>query len=133
MTNCQMTEVPFVVAVAVAVAAWAIAKEELFKELRDICDKRAKNNQYHWLLRKIAYMPICEYCASFWVSLIALLVLQYQVIWDDWRGYCLAQFFTWGLAVAYLALYQLCRTDIRFNQAKVEAEKKTAGAIDWGH
>ena len=34
-----LTVEPFVVAAAVAVAAWACAKEEVFRELREWCQK----------------------------------------------------------------------------------------------
>jgi hypothetical protein len=123
---------PFVVAAAVSVSAWALAKEQIFREIRDVCDRSSKDQQCSWLIRKIAYMPTCEYCNSFWIALVALLFLQYQVLWDDWRGYVLAQFFTWSLAVAYMSIYQLLRVDIRHGQEKVETEKKAQVALSDG-
>ena len=123
---------PFVVASAVSVSAWTLAKEHIFHELRALCDRSAKNHQCSWFVRKIAYMPTCEYCNSFWITLVALLFLQYQVLWDDWRGYVLAQFFTWSLAVAYMSIFQLLRVDIREGQEKVETEKKAQQALEDG-
>lgn len=122
---------PFVAAACVAVAAWTLAKEEIFREVREFLQGCHKNASLPWLCRKFAFMPTCEFCGSFWVSLLAVAVLDYKLLRDDWRGYAVAQFFTWGLAVAYLAVFQLLRTDIKVNQATAEVvgqAKPTAAA-----
>jgi hypothetical protein len=128
----QLTVEPFVVAGGVAVSAWALAKEQILREFREACERSSKNHQCSWFVRKGSYIPTCEYCNSFWITLVALLFLQYQVLWDDWRGYVLAQFFTWSLAVAYMSIYQLLRVDIRHGQEKVETEKKAREALSDG-
>ena len=119
-----LTVEPFVVAAAVAVAAWACAKEEVFRELREWCQKVRREGRAGRLVCKALYMPTCEYCASFWVTLVAVAALQYPVLWDGWRGLVLAQFFTWSLAVAYMAVYQLVRVDIRLARAKADATEE---------
>jgi hypothetical protein len=112
---------PFVVAAAVAVVAWAVAKEEILREPREWCAKVHRDRKAAWLLCKLAYVPTCEFCTSFWLTLLSLAVFRYTMIWEDWRGCVLAQFFTWAVAVAYLALFQLVRVDIR--TAQTEAKK----------
>lgn len=123
----EVTAVPFVVAAAVAVASWAIAKEEIFREVREWCEKINKDRKLPWFLRKLSYIPTCEYCTSFWVTLLALLVLQYRVLWPDWRGYGLAQFFTWSLAVFYMTVFQTLRAHVRYEQ---ETTKLVSGQTD---
>lgn len=117
--------VAFLVAAMVAVYSWAMAKEEVFKEFRDgICKPATKNGQLPFLLRKLCYIPTCEYCFSFWFTVLILLVFQYQVWYDDWRGYLLAHGLTWAVAVGYMSIYQLIRVDIRITQAKADKEQQ---------
>lgn len=121
-----LTEVPFVIAGAVAVSAWTIAKEEIFRELREWCKQINQGGKLPWVICKAAYIPTCEYCCSFWVTLVAVYVLQYTVIWTEWRGSVLAQLFTWSLAVAYMAVFQYFRVEIRRDGIEADVIDQTS-------
>lgn len=114
---------PFFTAVAVAVSAWCIAKEEIFKPLRDFCEKLMADRTRSLMVRKLAYMPTCEYCCSFWVTLFFMLVFRTGLCFPDPRGLLLAHFVTWGLAVFYMALFQLTRVEIRHEQVMIEEKE----------
>ena len=130
-----MTE-PFILAACVAVAAWAIAKEKLFEEPRKWL--AARHAYCHdrfgacggptmlgwWLLAKATYLFTCEFCTSFWVTLVVTAKFGHRLLYDGFDGYVVAQFFTWALAVAYMSLYQLVRVDIRNGQADADRKAK---------
>lgn len=77
-------------AIPVACIAWTVTHEEIFKELREWL-KRIHDGgigpspvwphlqRRHWserLVRKLAYMPTCEYCFSHYVALGVLGLCQ---------------------------------------------------------
>lgn len=106
-----------IIASAVAVVSWTIAKEEIFSEIRNnYCKPCIENENAPYLVRKCAYMPTCEYCCSFWVTLLSVFIFHQQTLFTDWRGYLLGHLVTWAVAVAYMSIYQLVRVDIRVEQ-----------------
>ncbi len=114
----------FWIAGGVAVCAWTIAQDEIFREIRDnICKPAIKNEQLPFVVRKAAYMPTCEYCCSFWVTLASCLVFHQQVQYDGWRGYLLGHLVTWALAIVYMSLYQLTRVGIKSERAEASKDE----------
>jgi len=112
----------FWIAAAVAVIAWTQAKEEITRELRQWLQFQTETGR-NILVRKLAYMFTCEFCFSFWVSLLALVVFRHRVAYDDWRGVVLAQFVTWAIANVYMTGYSMFRTDIRKDQIEIKKEE----------
>jgi hypothetical protein len=104
----------FVYAIVVAVLVRALTREEIFKEPRQWFSAYYEDERHPFLLRKLAYMPTCEFCCSFWVSLIVTAgVLDYRLGPDDWRGVAVGVFAVMGLANVYLGLFSLLRVDLR--------------------
>ncbi len=119
----------FWIAGLVAVIAWTLTKEEISRELREWLKKQSETAST-LPARKLAYMLTCEFCLSFWVSLIALLVFRHRVAYSDWRGVLLAQFVTWAIANVYMTGYSMFRVDIRKDQMEIKKEEAKAETIE---
>lgn len=116
-----------IIAGMVAVFSWASTKEEIFKDIREECFKKwCKNKNLPYLVRKVCYIPTCEYCFSFWFTLSMCFVFQHQLCYNDWRGHILAHGVTWGLAVLYMSIYQRIRVDIRLDQVTANKVDQSA-------
>jgi hypothetical protein len=114
-----------IIGAMVAVFSWAATKEEVFSDLRkNYFQPWCKDHTLPYLVRKVCYIPTCEYCFSFWFTLLMMLVFRHQVWYDDWRGYVLAHGVTWASAVLYMSIYQRIRVDIRYEQVKANNEEK---------
>ena len=72
------------------------------------------------LVRKFFYLFTCEYCFSHWVTLGALIVTNYKLIYDDWRGYPIALFALVYVANFYMSLFGRLRLDIREERLEIE-------------
>src|SRR5690349_25018942 len=81
----------FILAIPVACIAWTVTHEEVFREPREYCVKQSTDNKALWK-RKFFYLFTCEYCFSHYVSIGAILLTDYKLMFDDWRGYFLAGF-----------------------------------------
>jgi hypothetical protein len=119
----------FFYAVVVAILVRAITKEEICLEPREFFKAYCDDPRHPWLLRKVAYMPTCEFCSSFWVSLILVLaVFHYHFLFDDWRGYFISIFLTMGMANVYMAGFDLLRVDLRKERAAAEHTERRLSA-----
>jgi hypothetical protein len=121
-------------AAPVAILARALATEEIGREAREFCaaqqaccQERRRSSDAgkircaaDFLLQKLFYMPTCEFCSSFWVSLIVVLIAEYRIHFDDWRGVALACFVVMGLANVYLSVFTQIRVDSRKDRAVAE-------------
>lgn len=110
----------FVLAVPVACISWTVTHEEIFKEPREWCVKRSKNDRTI-LSRKAFYLFTCEYCFSHYVTIAFLVLCDYKLLLNDWRGYILAGFSLVFMANVYMSLFALLRQAIK--KEKVEIEK----------
>ncbi len=117
----------FVLAIPVACISWTVTHEEVFKEIRDFCTKNSKE-QKTLAARKFFYLFTCEYCFSHYITIFMLVVTQYQLLYDGWRGYFIAGFSLVWIANIYMSLYGLLRTDITVvkNESKLK-EKQLEG------
>jgi hypothetical protein len=102
----------FILALPVSCIAWTVTKEEVFKEVRNFFSMKSENSK-HMLLRKFYYMLTCEYCFSHYVTLLLLLITQYQILYPDWRGYLIAGFSIVWIANVYMSLYNIIRIDLK--------------------
>ncbi|MBS1794508.1 MAG: hypothetical protein JSS81_11675 [Acidobacteria bacterium] len=113
-----------ILSLAVASIAWTVTQEEIFREPREYCAERSRNCD-SLLRRKFFYVFTCEYCFSHWVTLFILILTQFRLLIDDWRGYVLAFFVLPWLANQLMSVYRRLRVGIKHEnlQAKVVAEK----------
>ena len=112
--------------VVVSSLAWTVAREEIFRELRDYCHHKSRTCGRLWQ-RKVFYLFTCEYCFSHWVTLFLLVLIRFRLFVDDWRGYILSFFAVVWLANALMSLYSRLRVDIRSERAEAEIKEKAAG------
>ena len=101
-----------ILSMVVASIAWTVTQEEIFREWRDVCaDKSQKCKAL--VQRKFFYVFTCEYCFSHWVTLVFLLLTQFRLLIDDWRGYVLAFFIIPWLANQWMSIYRRLRVGIK--------------------
>ena len=110
----------FVLAVPIACISWTVTHEEIFREPREWCVMRSKNDKTIWS-RKAFYLFTCEYCFSHYVTIACLFFTDYKLLLNDWRGYILAGFSLVFVANVYMSLLALLRQAIK--KEKVEIEK----------
>jgi len=110
----------FVLAIPIACVSWTVTHEEIFREPHEWCVRHSKNDRYI-LSRKFFYLFTCEYCFSHYVTIAFLILCDYKLLLNDWRGYILAGFSLVFMANVYMSLFALLRQAIK--KEKVEIEK----------
>ena len=110
-----------ILAITVACIAWTVIHEEISKEPREFCSKKAKtvNSIYQ---RKFFYLFTCEYCFSHYISAIFILITGYHLLFNDWRGYLISFFALVFIANVYMTPFGLLRQN--FKSEKIEIELK---------
>lgn len=117
----KLMEMIFILAVPIACISWTVTKEEVFREAREFCVDRSKNCESLYK-RKFFYLFTCEYCFSHYVTIFVLAITQYQLVYQDWRGYVLGGFSLVWIANVYMSLYNLIRIDLK--KQKIIAKKE---------
>jgi hypothetical protein len=102
----------FILAIPIACVAWTVTHEEIFAEPRAFCKRRSLTGKT-LLHRKFFYLFTCEYCFSFYVTALLLLITRYQLLYSGWRGYLVAGFSLIWIANVYMSLFFLIRTDLK--------------------
>jgi len=115
----------------VACVSWTVTHEEIFRELREECQKRSGTGP--WYVRKFYYVFTCEYCFSHYVSLATIAVTGFKLLVDDWRGYVLAFFALVWSANQFMSLYNRLRLDIKTTHLDGEIKESTLKAKETGH
>jgi hypothetical protein len=115
----------FILAIPIACIAWTVTHEEVLKEPRDYCLKRCHNGKTI-AERKFFYLFTCEYCFSHYVTVAVLIITNYKLLINDWRGYLIAGFALVFVANVYMGLFGLIRIDLKKVKLEVEnvEEKK---------
>ena len=118
----------FILALPIASLAWTVTHEEVFKEPREFCVDKSKSSE-SLFQRKFYYLFTCEYCFSHYVTAIFLVITQYHLLYDDWRGYLVAGFALVWVANVYISLFSLIRLGMKgakmnANIGEIELEKK---------
>ncbi|HVT15031.1 MAG TPA: hypothetical protein VHQ90_02480 [Thermoanaerobaculia bacterium] len=111
----------FVLALPIASISWTVTHEELFREPREICVRRAQAARRLWV-RKFFYLLTCEYCLSHYVALFFLAVTRYRLLLDDWRGYLIAFFALVAVANLYMSSFARLRQEVK--SEGLEAKRK---------
>jgi hypothetical protein len=113
----------FIIAIPVACIAWTVTHEEVFREPREFCLKQSKGDG-SLLKRKFFYLFTCEYCFSHYVTILMLILTDYRLLIDDWRGYLLAGFALVWIANLYMAIFALIKVDVNLERLHVKKEEQ---------
>ena len=113
----------FILAIPIACIAWTVTHEEVFREPREYCVNRSKNGKTIFI-RKFFYLFTCEYCFSHYVTVLILIITNFQLFYDDWRGYLIAGFALVWIANVYMSLFAMIRIDIKKERIESELEEK---------
>src|SRR5215218_4012058 len=111
-----------ILSVVTASVAWTVTQEEVFREWRDVCKEKSETCR-SIAQRKFFYVWTCEYCFSHWVTIVVLLIAQFRLLIDDWRGYFLAFFVLPWVANQWMSLYRRLRVVIKYENALAENEQ----------
>ena len=128
MSDLSLITNLFILALPIASIVWTVTHEEIFREPRDFCvDKSKSARSLFW--RKFYYLFTCEYCFSHYVTAVFLVITQYHLLYDDWRGYLVAGFALVWVANVYISLFSLIRFGMKgakmnANIGEIELEKK---------
>ncbi|MDQ6471615.1 hypothetical protein RB619_13245 [Flavobacterium sp. LHD-80] len=109
----------FVLALPISCISWTVTHEEIFREPREWCIKHSKFDKTI-LSRKVFYLFTCEYCFSHYVTIAFLVLCNYKLLLNDWRGYILAGFSLVFMANIYMSLFALLRQAIKKEKAEIE-------------
>jgi hypothetical protein len=115
----------FVLALPVACVAWTVTHEEVFREPREFCVERSQSCR-RWYQRKFFYLFTCEYCFSHYVTAFFLLVTDYKLLFEDWRGYLVGGFALVWVANQYMSLYNRLRLDIKTEKIEHKIKENIA-------
>jgi hypothetical protein len=102
----------FILAIPIACIAWTVTHEAIFSEAREYC-KRCSVERKTLLARKFFYLFTCEYCFSFYVTALILVITKYHLLFIDWRGYLISWFSLVWVANIYMSLFLFLRADIK--------------------
>lgn len=120
---CTQITTLFILAIPIACIAWTVTHEEVFREPREYCAGRSKNDKTI-VGRKFFYLFTCEYCFSHYVTILMLIITGYQLLYADWRGYLIAGFALVWIANIYMSLFAFIRIDIKKERLECEAEEE---------
>lgn len=113
----------FILALAAACISWTVTQEEVFKEPRKYCVSKSKTGQTLFI-RKFFYLFTCEYCFSHYVVLFLIILTDFKLLIEDWRGYIIAGFASVWVANFYMSCYRLLRLNIKTKKNTTNAYKK---------
>jgi hypothetical protein len=109
-----------ILAIPVACVSWTVTHEEVFREPREWFVRHSKTAP-NLVLRKFFYLFTCEYCFSHYVTIGALVMTRYTLLYPDWRGYVIAGFSLVWVANLYMSLFGRLRVDIKRERTEIEA------------
>jgi hypothetical protein len=113
----------FVLSIPIACVAWTVTHEEVFREPREYCINRSKTGK-SLLERKFFYLFTCEYCFSHYVTTFFILLTNYKLLINDWRGYIIAGFSLVWIANLYMSIFAFVLQDIKKEKAEIEVLEK---------
>ena len=109
-------------ALPVACVAWTITHEEVFREPREYCQKRAQNCK-PIVARKFFYLFTCEYCFSHYVAAFFLILTGFHMLYEGWRGYLIAWFALVWIANVYMSIFNHLRLEIKHENVVLATEQ----------
>ena len=113
----------FVLAIPAACVAWTVTHEELFREPHEFCVRKSKEcKSLFW--RKFFFLFTCEYCFSHYVVILIIILTNFQLLFEDWRGYLIGGFSMVWIANVYMSLFALLRQNIKKEKVEIEVMEK---------
>ncbi len=113
----------FVLAIPAACVAWTVTHEEIFREPHEFCLRKSKAcKTLFW--RKFFFLFTCEYCFSHYVVILIIILTNFQLLFDDWRGYIIGGFAMVWIANVYMSLFALLRQSIKKEKVEIEVMEK---------
>ena len=109
-----------ILSMVVASIAWTVTQEEIFREWRESFEEKSKSAK-NILIRKFFYVFTCEFCFSYWTTVLILLLTGFQLLIDDWRGYILAFFAIPWIANQFMSIYRRLRVGIKHENLLAKA------------
>lgn len=116
----------FVLSLAIACVSWTITEEELFRDVREYCQRRVECAETLWK-RKLFYLFTCHYCFSHYVSVFFIAITGFKLLAPGWAGYVVALFALVWVSNFYVSLYAWLRQQYKtqkFEAKAVEHEVK---------
>ncbi len=110
-------------ALPVACVSWTVTHEEVFREPRDFCKERCEKSTRVYT-RKFFYLFTCEYCFSHYVAAGFLVLTQFAMLYQGWRGYLVSEFALVWVANIYMSAFNRLRLDIKHENVLISAEQK---------
>ena len=115
----------FILAIPIACISWTFTHEELFREPREYCVNRSQHDKA-FIKRKFFFLFTCEYCFSHYVTLLFIILTDYKLLLNDWRGYIIAGFSVVWVANFYMSVFAFLRQNIKKEITKIKVlEKET--------
>ncbi len=109
----------FIISIPVACIAWTVTHEEIFREPREFCTKKSQECSTIYK-RKFFYLFTCEYCFSHYIAAIFILITNYHLLFEDWRGYLISFFAVVFIANIYMTLFGLLRQNLKAEKIKAK-------------
>lgn len=106
----------------VACASWTVTHEEVFREPREFCKGESEKSKRLYV-RKFFYLFTCEYCFSHYVTAFFLVLTQFQMLYQGWRGFLISEFALVWIANVYMGLFNRLRLDIKYENVTIAEEQ----------
>ena len=119
----------FILAIPIASISWTVTHEEVLREPREWCSQRSKVCR-KFFERKFFYLFTCEYCFSHYVTAIFLFITRYHLLFDDWRGYLMAEFSLVWVANFYMSVFGRVRLDIRRERIEIQTRERIEKQVE---
>ena len=119
----------FILPICIACIARTVVYEEVFREIRELCQHKSKSCQ-SLFRRKFFYLFTCEYCFSHYVTLGVLAVTRFHLMYADWRGYLVAFFALVFMANIYMAVYAWIKIETTSEKKDIELKEKKLSSSD---
>jgi hypothetical protein len=109
-------------ALPIACASWTVTHEEVFREPREFCQKKAQDCK-PLITRKFFYLFTCEYCFSHYVAAFFLVLTRFHMLYEGWLGYLIAWFSLVWIANVYMSAFNRLRLDIKHENVLIATEQ----------
>jgi hypothetical protein len=112
---------------AVACVSWTVTHEDIFREPRQYCKDKSEHCARLYQ-RKFFYLFTCEYCFSHYVAALFLVLTRFQILYQGWRGYIIAEFALVWIANTYMSAFNRLRLEIKHENLTVAEQAKMSSA-----
>ena len=114
---------------AVSCVSWTVTHEEVFREPREFCADKSRNGG-SLFQRKFFYLFTCEYCFSHYVAALFLLITHFQLLYEGWRGFAIAEFALVWIANASMSAFNRLRLEIKAEKVSIEGAEPSGKTSD---